>query len=372
MTTGRLAIVGVVMALVSTTATFGDVFNMGEGLTSLQCVTVGNPGNAGELSGLHSGGYYGPDRICGSVSYTFNIGKYEVTAGQYTDFLNKVAGVDTYGLYNTSMWSSGYGCKIERFAGVGTQGNPYQYRVAADYANRPVNYVSWGDSARFSNWLQNGQPTGVQNTSTTEDGAYYLNGATTDAQLRAVSRKPDWMWAITSEDEWYKAAYHKNNGVTGDYFDYPTSSNTAPGNDMADASGNNANYYTGSGTYPIDSGKYTTVVGEFQNSDSPYGTFDQGGNVWEWNEALIATPGNRALRGTSFYESYGYVGYAGYMSALFRDAFNPPSFEYYGIGFRVSEVPEPATVVMLALGGLAVLRRRKRMSSRPSWERAKR
>ena len=25
-------------------------------------------------------------------------------------------------------------------------------------------------------------------------------------------------------------------------------------------------------------------MGEFENSESPYGTFDQGGNVWEWNE----------------------------------------------------------------------------------------
>ncbi len=70
-------------------------------------------------------------------------------------------------------------------------------------------------------------------------------------------------------------------GPAATYFDYPTSSNTAPGRDMADVSGNNANYY--GEPYPIDAGNYTTLVGEFQNSDSPYGTFDQGGNVWEWN-----------------------------------------------------------------------------------------
>ena len=27
---------------------------------------------------------------------------------------------------------------------------------------------------------------------------------------------------IPTENEWYKAAYHKNDGVTGNYFDYPT------------------------------------------------------------------------------------------------------------------------------------------------------
>jgi hypothetical protein len=56
----------------------------------IDTVPVGNPGNAGELSGAGAGGF-GPDRICGTVAYTYSIGKYEVTAGQYTEFLNKVA-----------------------------------------------------------------------------------------------------------------------------------------------------------------------------------------------------------------------------------------------------------------------------------------
>lgn len=47
---------------------------------NIETVPVGNPGNAGELSGEGAGGS-GPDRICGAVGYTYNIGKYEVTAG---------------------------------------------------------------------------------------------------------------------------------------------------------------------------------------------------------------------------------------------------------------------------------------------------
>ena len=39
--------------------------------------------------------------------------------------------------------------------------------------------------------------------------------------------------------------------------------------------------------YTIGSPYYTTEVGEFENSESPYGTFDQGGNIWEWNETVI-------------------------------------------------------------------------------------
>ena len=310
---------------------------------TLDTVTVGNPGNAADTA-AHSGNPAGQ----GAVAYSYDIGKYEVTAGQYTAFLNAVAATDAYALYNASMWSSTYGCKIQR---SGTSGS-YTYSVPTDYANRPVNNVSWGDAARFANWLTNGQPTGAQGFSTTENGSYCLNGATSDAALLAVTRKANWKWAITSEDEWYKAAYHdKTAGLAATYFDYPTGTNTAPGQDMADASGNNANYYTGSGAYPIDSGKYTTVAGEFQNSASPYGTFDQGGNVFEWNEAILSGS-YRGLRGGSFHGLYGNV-----LQAADRSDYYP-AYEGDGIGFRVSQVPEPASMALLAVGGIGVLVRR--------------
>ena len=317
--------------------------------TVIATVPVGDPGNAGEVSGEGVAGY-GPDRICGAVAYAYNIGKYEVTAGQYADFLNTVAATDTYALYSTGMSDTSYGSGITRSGASGS----YTYTVASDFVNRPVNYVSWGDSARFANWLHNGQPTGQQDASTTEDGAYYLNGATTNAALNAVTRKASWTWAITSEDEWYKAAYYKGGSTSAGYWDYPTSSDTAPGQDMADASGNNANYYTAPYAYPIDSGKYTTVVGEFQNSDSPYGTFDQGGNVREWNEALIYDfyPG---FRGGEF----GSVG--DYLLASYRMYGYYPTVETAGIGFRVAEaVPEPSSLVILAGGLLSLLGIRRR------------
>ena len=95
---------------------------------NIETVPVGNTGNTGELSGAGAGGY-GPDRICGAVGYEYRIGKYEVTAGQYTTFLNAVAVTDTYGLYNTSMWSSTYGCKIQRT----DTGSGYSYSVASDW-----------------------------------------------------------------------------------------------------------------------------------------------------------------------------------------------------------------------------------------------
>ncbi len=316
---------------------------------NIDTVPVGNPGNVGELSGQGAGGY-GPDAIVGGVAYEYRVGRYEVTAAQYTEFLNAVAKTDTYELYNANMWLNGAGCKIQRSGSSGS----YFYSVAPDYANRPVNFVSFWDAARFANWMNNGQPTGVQGPGTTESGAYTLDGYNgTDG--RWIQRNPGVRWAVPSEDEWYKAAYHKNDGVTGNYWDYPTGSDSAPGRDMDDASGNNANYWTGSGPYPIDSGKYTTLTGEFQNSDSPYGTFDQGGNVWEWNETVISGS-SRGARGGSF-DPNEFVGlYAGDRLDYF-----PPTDESDGqVGFRVAYVPEPGSALVLLAGSLGIgLRRRK-------------
>ncbi|MBN1510729.1 MAG: SUMF1/EgtB/PvdO family nonheme iron enzyme [Phycisphaerae bacterium] len=313
----------------------------------IDTVPVGNPGNAGELSGEGAGGL-GQDRICGAVDYTYNIGKYEVTAGQYTAFLNAVAGVDTYALYNTTMSETPAGSGITR-SGGGTVGDPYTYTVASSHVNRPVNCVSWGDAARFANWLHNGQPTGGQDASTTERGAYTLDGATSDAALLAVNRNSNWKWAITSEDEWYKAAFHKNDGVTGSYWDYPTSSDSRPGRDLSDVSGNNANH---NGTpYPIQSPYYTTVAGQFHNSASPYGTFDQCGNVSEWNESTLWGL-YRCLRGGAFHSP------TRHLRASARDPYDTPTNEATGIGFRVSAVPEPTSLALLALGGIVLARRR--------------
>jgi len=310
----------------------------------LPLMTVGNPGNAGEQSGLppYDTDYYG------GVDYAYNIGKFEVTAGQYTEFLNAVAATDTYGLYNTKMWLHTHGCKIKH---IGTPGS-YSYSVAGDRANRPVNYVSWGDAARFANWLQNGQPTGAQDLTTTEDGSYFVNGATYNSALQAVTRRADALYVIPNEDEWYKAAYHKNDGVTGNYFDYPTSSDAVPSNNLIDADpGNNATFRVDS-DYTVGDPYWTTEVGEHENSESPYDTFDMGGNVWEWNEAILSQV-FRGFRGGSFYvRDLGLL--ASYRYGL------DPVHESYEIGFRVAEVPEPVTMSLLALGGLALLRRADR------------
>ena len=98
-------------------------------------------------------------------------------------------------------------------------------------------------------------------------------------------------------------------------------------------------------------------MGEFENSDSPYGTFDQGGNVWEWNESIV-DPVFRGTRDGAFVN--GNDGY--YLRASVRNYngnISGPAYENDSLGFRVVEVPEPATLGLLLLGGLSLLKRRK-------------
>lgn len=344
-----------VLALAASQAA-ADVFNMGgtrnpdgtwNGLASLETVPVGNPGNTADTrynGGLRPEGY-------GRVDYEYRIGRFEVTAGQYTEFLNTVAKTDTYGLYYGGMFSDSYGCRIAR---TGNQGS-YMYSVAAEWANRPVNFVNWGDAARFANWLHNGQRSGAQDLATTEDGSYFLDGATSQATLLAVTRKPGATWVIPSENEWYKAAYYKGGSLSAGYWDYPTSSNEAPAQDLGDVSGNNANHYTFPYTYPIDAGKYTTMVGEFQNSESPFGTFDQGGNVWEWNEAVY-DGWARGFRGGSFFDLDAIETDNLHAAAL--SGSDPENWCEGNTGFRMVLIPEPGTLGLFAVA-LGLVRRRR-------------
>ena len=111
-----------------------------------------------------------------------------------------------------------------------------------------------------------------------------------------------------------------------------------PGNDINETTnpGNNANYF--SGNYAIASPYFRTVAGEFELSDSPYGTFDQGGNVFEWNETAV-TGSSRSLRGGSFFE----VSASTNLHASSSQQ-SDPTLEYFDVGFRVASTSEPIVV----------------------------
>jgi formylglycine-generating enzyme required for sulfatase activity len=222
----------------------------------MELVYIGDVGNA-----PHSSGY-------GSVAYSYGIGKYEVTTAQYTEFLNAVAATDTYGLWRAQ----------QSILQSGSSGS-YTYTVVAGRENRPIDYVQLRDCMRFVNWLHNGQPTGGQDATTTEDGAYSMPGIDPDTN---TVRETDWLYALPNVDEWYKAAYYDSG--TASYYDYPTSSDTKPGHDEGDTP-NNACF--------VEMPHYnqetnTQDVGSYTASASPYGTFDQAGNASE-RTAIVTT-----------------------------------------------------------------------------------
>jgi formylglycine-generating enzyme required for sulfatase activity len=266
---------------------------------------VGNPGNTADP----------PPPGYGAVSYSYEIGTYDVTLNQFVAFLNSVARQnDIYKVYNSSLaytnttsWSTTWNLAHGGILQIGTPGK-YTYVVKGD-GRDPVTFVNWLTAARFCNWVQNGEPENLGEVpGSTETGAYTLFGDTT---IGVEIRNPGATWWIPSENEWYKAAYYDPNyggPNVGGYWKFATQSNTAPGNDYkTPAVPNQANYYSGvysltqSSTYDVIT-DYLTPVRAFINSPSYYGTYDQAGDVYNWNDAYIisnstSTSASRGIRG---------------------------------------------------------------------------
>ncbi|MDR2430459.1 MAG: SUMF1/EgtB/PvdO family nonheme iron enzyme, partial [Puniceicoccales bacterium] len=144
--------------------------------------------------------------VYGDVGYEYYISKYEVTQGQWKDFLNAVATdrsvVDlaaNAGIKN--LYSSYMAHPNDAWNGIKRTetADTYSYSLLDEdvYAKRPVVYVSLLSAKRFCNWLTNGG-------GSTETGVYDLGGGA-NSERGGVWGTDLGAVALPTENEWYKA-----------------------------------------------------------------------------------------------------------------------------------------------------------------------
>ena len=286
-----------------------ESFGSGANAFTMDFVTIGNPNNAADTTGSPN--------PAGSVAYTYNLGKYEVSRDQ----INKANAAGSLGI---------------------TLGNMTSY--GGNGVNRPATGISWYNAAKYVNWL---------NTSTGGTAAYKFDGgafqlwSSTDAGYNANNkfRNSNAKFWLPSTDEWYKAAYGNLNGT---WNNYATGSDSAPRSVASDAAANTAVYIPQSGPADI------TSAGGL----SPWGTMGQGGNVFEWMET--AYDGSNNTAGETRGRRGGYWASASDSLGASTSYGIGPADGFDSLGFRVASVPEPSTglLVVLGLSGL-LLKRRK-------------
>lgn len=181
----------------------------------------------------------------------FYTAKYEISQGQYTDFLNTVSDSQASSRYDATLYNT-YGYTI-----LYTSSAAYGSKYSTTTPNRGANFISWDDAKAYLSW----------------------------AGLRPMT-----------EMEFEKAARG-----TGSANTYPWG-NTAPSTTTYTVDGGThtkyyANFNNQAGAKPINVGHYLSADVTRTNAEtgaSPYGVADLAGNVWEHiiNSAGTTTPLN--------------------------------------------------------------------------------
>jgi sulfatase-modifying factor enzyme 1 len=292
-----LAAASLFTAMTATTpAARADSFGSGENAFEIEFVTVGDPGNPADTTGVPN--------PAGSVPYTYRIGKYEISE----QMINKANAVSA------------------------EAGDPLGITIDERGPDKPATRASWFEAAKFVNWL---------NTSKGSTPAYKFdeNG---DFQLwepgdagydsANLLRNTLATYFLPSADEWYKAAFY--DPVTDVYFDFPTGSDDPP---MAVASGTDP----GTAAWNQATGPADVML---TGGESPFGTVSQAGNVWEWEETDLdlANDDPQAVRGLRGFH-WGLAAADSNLSASFRNH-SLPWRSLSNVGFRIASIPEPSTL----------------------------
>ena len=331
----------------------------------MEFVRVGNPGNLAKETVHWGQSFFYPDYINqgGAVGYTYDIGKTEVSR-----VMVEKVNAESFAMIT-----------MQDLSGLGGNG-----------PNRPATGLSWYEAASFVNELNRAQGYGIAYKTTGYTAPFLSEWQPGEAGYNAANplRNSTAKYFIASSDEWYKAAFYSPTKAAYNF--YPQ-----PDDGLADAPP----------PTPVAGGTVGAVYGQAGPADvnnagalSAYGTMGQGGNAYEWTESggrveggwwgsEISTKdwkGNwvsqeegftpiwvldevtRYAQELDYYaaqeESDGHLQLGGLVLDL--------NDKTYATGFRVVSVnvpltggiPEPSALSLLAvgLGGLAVIRRRRR------------
>ena len=268
-----------------------------------------------------------------AITADYWIGQYQVTNGQYKEYLTAVSGTSA-----PSYWSEG--------------------NYPAGKADHPVLYVSGAEAQAYCDWL-----------SGTEGGWSFR--LPTEAEWENAARGPQasaYPWgdqAGSTYSDGKLTSRYNYNGVVSAYYLATHGSAKATYNNK-----NSAKYgqsetlsailsvsadggvrgwidhatwtgfvYTDLFTELGSTGGYTSAVGAYPTGVSPYGCYDMAGNAFEWTSSLItATNGAEAgkqvnaVRGGSWYST----GRSGRTS--YRGEGRAAGGAYNTVGFRVAAV----------------------------------
>ena len=244
------------------------------------------------------------------------------------------------------------GNAVDSTTGYGSVG--YDYRIGATEVTRdqfaasglgggsgdsPEADMAWHIAAQYANWLTSGDVL---------LGAYTIFAGKVTAINRAYRNGNGQLYALPTEDEWYKAAYFTGSG----YSDY------ANGTSLLPVAGTDANYEDTVGT------PWAVGDGALEQND----TFNMMGNVLEWLETSVGGDStvdgsDMVLRGGA-YNLPGNRLFRGYrIDGIGEDTLTNNQSDM-SVGMRIVSIPEPGTISLMSLSTICLfftrtLRRRK-------------
>ena len=291
---------------------------------NMEFVEIGDPGNTADNSGK--------PKSAGSVSYIYQIGKYEISEAMIQSY--------------NSNYGTANGLEIT----ASSRGN-----------DKPATSISWNEAARFVNWL---------NVSKNYSAAYKFdaNGVNDNIVLWDSSddgydannpfRNSGANFVLPTVHEWYKAAYYDPNSSS--WKQYATLSGNKPDAVTSGTADNTAVYAQSNSQGPAD----VAEAGGLNTN----GVMGITGNVYEWVETTSDFANNsgsdkRLARGGSWSNDNTHLKSSGGQFGVSPNQRGTQrGFRVVSLSSTTATVPEPATSVgvglVVAIGLLGGRRKR--------------